>query len=1055
MKVLRLELRAFGPFTDLALDFGEPGARLCLVYGDNEAGKSTALRAIHDLFYGIPETTRDAHLHKLADLRVAALVRDARDRELYVVRRKGRKDTLLDASGAPLPGPDASWLTAGVPESMFSSFFGLSYATLEQNAEALLSGSGDLGKSLFGAGVGGASVHQVLSALEREADELYRPRGKTQTLNAALSALEQAKARVREASVDPRIFEEQVQAIEASERLERELRAGRAERLAERSRLERARRVLPLLGERARLLRERAALGEVRLLPRDAAEQRAEAEESARTQALAIALLDAEIERLAAERAALQIPQSLVAIDAAFIDALRDRAGHHRHARAELPGQRQELLLLRTRTAARHGAAAEAAAEVAIDDRTVRSVREHALSRGSLESAVERGERLSASMQGELETERAQLVRLFDAHRARGSAQAPHASFAALPSRESADRFVEQFAALERELVAHREDELALQKDEERVARELGTLSQGAQLPTLPQLVALRAERRQAWLRLRAALDTGADTRALVAEVEELVARADDLGDKLRLDADRVAQHALLLAERESFARRRDLLAAAYAELEQRRAAAQADWHAAWKVSGVEPLAPEHMRGAVYEHHARRERIEALERELARHDGELRQQRAELERWRATWATLMGRVGLSPAASVADAEVQLSALAEAQAERARATALEQAIAQRERESAAFEVEVRALCAQHLDDARGLPVDEAASLIVQRHQRALLDASRRSEIDRHLRERGADREAASLRHAASQRRLAELCAAAGVAHVDQLRQAEERSDRARALDADIEKVSAALAHDSDGLTIAALEDEVRGANLDSLKARQVDVNREIEELEEEIERETHVLASRRAGRDQMQAGRGADEAAAQVAEQVTVVRDLGERYARLTLAAAVLRQEVARYRERHQGPVLRVASELFSRLTLAEFRGLAVDYDRADEPVLVCVRETGRDGESVPIAGLSSGTRDQLYLALRLASLCELATQQELLPLVLDDILVHFDDERARAAFAVLGEVAKLTQVLFFTHHARLRELAAESLPAERLSLHELPARRAARARTVA
>ncbi|KYF53369.1 hypothetical protein BE08_32145 [Sorangium cellulosum] len=60
-----------------------------------------------------------------------------------------------------------------------------------------------------------------------------------------------------------------------------------------------------------------------------------------------------------------------------------------------------------------------------------------------------------------------------------------------------------------------------------------------------------------------------------------------------------------------------------------------------------------------------------------------------------------------------------------------------------------------------------------------------------------------------------------------------------------------------------------------------------------------------------------------------------------------------------------------------------------------------------------------------------------------MPLILDDLLIHFDDDRARAALAVLGELTATTQVLFFTHHARLCELAQEAVPAGVLREHRL------------
>jgi uncharacterized protein YhaN len=54
------------------------------------------------------------------------------------------------------------------------------------------------------------------------------------------------------------------------------------------------------------------------------------------------------------------------------------------------------------------------------------------------------------------------------------------------------------------------------------------------------------------------------------------------------------------------------------------------------------------------------------------------------------------------------------------------------------------------------------------------------------------------------------------------------------------------------------------------------------------------------------------------------------------------------------------------------------------------------------------------------------------------------VLIHFDEDRARAALEVLGELAARVQVLFFSHSARLVELARTAVPASRLFVHELP-----------
>src|SRR5689334_16380655 len=94
MRFRKLGLDAFGPFTGLSLDFTRAqGNGLHLVYGPNEAGKSSSLRAIRDLLFGFPQNTPDAHLHPTAALRLSALVeRDGQ--ELAFVRRKKRKDSL-------------------------------------------------------------------------------------------------------------------------------------------------------------------------------------------------------------------------------------------------------------------------------------------------------------------------------------------------------------------------------------------------------------------------------------------------------------------------------------------------------------------------------------------------------------------------------------------------------------------------------------------------------------------------------------------------------------------------------------------------------------------------------------------------------------------------------------------------------------------------------------------------------------------------------------------------------------------------------------------------
>jgi len=87
--------------------------------------------------------------------------------------------------------------------------------------------------------------------------------------------------------------------------------------------------------------------------------------------------------------------------------------------------------------------------------------------------------------------------------------------------------------------------------------------------------------------------------------------------------------------------------------------------------------------------------------------------------------------------------------------------------------------------------------------------------------------------------------------------------------------------------------------------------------------------------------------------------------------------------------------------------------------------------------------MSDGTRDQLYLYLRLATLEQHLSNGEPMPFVVDDILIGFDDNRTRVCLEVLGKLTLSTQVLLFTRHRRVLDLA-DGLDAKAwIFIHEL------------
>jgi len=150
-----------------------------------------------------------------------------------------------------------------------------------------------------------------------------------------------------------------------------------------------------------------------------------------------------------------------------------------------------------------------------------------------------------------------------------------------------------------------------------------------------------------------------------------------------------------------------------------------------------------------------------------------------------------------------------------------------------------------------------------------------------------------------------------------------------------------------------------------------------------------------------------------------------------RYAALITAKTLLEEEVNRYALTHQAPVLAAASRYLARLTGERYNQVRVVGDGVDQVIEVVCAQGERSIEQ-----LSDGTRDQLYLALRLSVLEEHLRAAHALPLIVDDALLTFDDRRTGAALLAFRDFAKLTQVIYFTHHERVLDISRDVLGAE-------------------
>ncbi len=347
----------------------------------------------------------------------------------------------------------------------------------------------------------------------------------------------------------------------------------------------------------------------------------------------------------------------------------------------------------------------------------------------------------------------------------------------------------------------------------------------------------------------------------------------------------------------------------------------------------------------------------------------------------------------------------------------------------------FEAHVSEWTKTYAPDLHGRAPDVAAEELVRRFQAAEHHLTESAQIQADLAEVTRALSALEARTEQAESELESLRAAAQSPDLASLPGIEARVSEARGLQRQLDAVEGSLLKD-EGVPLEALIEAARGVDRAALQVRLRELEEELERVDEEHQNLSAEVRALEAGLQRYDAPDAADSAQG-LSVQAAEIREQALRYARLKLSSVVLQREVERYREQNQGPVLRRASALFPRLTLGSFRGLRVGVE---ERQIVALRD---DGKEVSVEGLSEGTRYQLYLALRIASLERYLERNPPLPLVLDDILIHFDDQRASAAFEVLGELAERVQILFFTHHARDLTLAAGAIAPEYLFRHGL------------
>ncbi|MDR7375847.1 uncharacterized protein YhaN [Rhodoferax ferrireducens] len=1155
MKLQKLFLSAFGPFTGKELDFSATSANVHLLYGPNEAGKSSALRAMADLRFGIPLRSADNFVHDSGKLLLAGVFADAGGQPVAVARRKKNKDALTaadPATGLPLATPAsaaiAQALTGGLDRAGFERSFGLDHTRLRQGGEDLLKGEGELGAALFEASAGLQGVKALLASLQDDAKSYYSPRATQATIPEALRQIEEHKAAFKAALVRPAEWKDRQRALESANAQLVDLKQQLAIQTKRIHALTELRAVLPLLQQHAQVDSALEAQNTIKLLALDAREQRLAAQHSMHSAHSQWDTAQAEIDQCAQAQSGLRLEPALLAHAPAIERLLRDCAAVRQQRSERLQTQAQveqgaaALAAMAQRIAPQQDLATVLAAvpgtadRVALDDLLDNLARQTQALAQQQARLAQIDAQLADTTDGEVHSvapplqaavdaavQQAQALgdtpkRLAEAQRGL-DAVAPrlHQALAGLRLPDTAALYavrpllLAEIAEAEKAQTALAALSDALQQEDAGLQRALQAyqlrqqqLAAVGELVTAQSLQAARQQRDSHWLQLKHAYANPAADPALLAIFEQDQAEADRQADLLRAGAERAAQAAECALQTSEAQSRRAAIAEQRSACAAQTAQQQSDWQAALAQAGLPPYPPATLRewqGQRQNALALCEQHDALQRELADLQGraqaatqalvaalqavgqgasadlaallpqavtwlrsaleadtrirERSRQRGLLQAERSTlqaslaaqqqaldvqaatqagWTARLFLPAASSAATIKARLAELAALDQAQAEQNRRV---QAIAQLQAREDALQTQAQALAAllqepsvQHVDDfVDGLGTRVA---LAQAHATQATELQRR--LDVALRQQAA----AGQQKSASQSVLQALCAAASVNDAAELPEAEERSHAKRALQEQLRTLEGQL-QQAATRPLAELRAAVAGVDVVDIDAERSACEARVAQLDLDIAQATEAAQNARRALQAIDTSAAAAEAREQMESAVARLRGAVRPWAQLRLAETLLQEALRRFRERAQAPMLRLASEYFGLITGGRYPKLLVDAS-ADKPVL---QAEGADGRVIGVEAMSEGTADQLYLALRLAALELQREAGKAMPLVLDDVLMTSDDARAAQVFQALARFAQGGQVLLFTHHQHLVQVAQAALPAEALAIHYL------------
>jgi uncharacterized protein YhaN len=573
---------------------------------------------------------------------------------------------------------------------------------------------------------------------------------------------------------------------------------------------------------------------------------------------------------------------------------------------------------------------------------------------------------------------------------------------------------------------------------------------------------------------------------------ERAVLAADNIADRIYDNANEVANREGFRRQLDDLEQRLSQKRKHVAELTDKRDALQAEWFAIWRPCGFEPLAPDAMLGWLKDYEAvcsmitqrddliedrsllsekiasfdrrllavcgltngdsaemlayvrrsvdeakeqqrrtteLRKEIRRLEQQIAKYDADEQSLISRGAAAKAAWQIILNRLHLP-----ADWGMELAreVIEKLNATRVRLDGLpgeEARIAAMQARISEFDQQVNALWQAIRGDQLHEPCEIAIKKMEDQVERAVEAQRKHDLLSQKLAEAHTDIESLGDSCKQNNLELARLFELANVTTEAEFLEMVSQAEKASRLDGAIDQISRDLDLIRAGDNREEFEQSLSTGELAMLQGQERDLQEQLKGAE----------LSRKAADGEEALARGAllqldgsDEVAI-LSEQQSFKRSLlatdVDRYMPLVYAKHLLNAAVSRFEKENQPEMIVTVSRLLSQMT----DGRYIEFDRTGSGRQnILIRQS--DGVEKTPDQLSTGTREQLYLAIRLAYVLHYCKQNQPLPVVIDDVLVNFDDRRARQTLTTLADISQKVQVLFFTCHSHLLNIARDVLP---------------------